>query len=49
MRSDASNGDFVTICFLGMFHQGVKQRNSVFLSKLQMLTLMAYVKSRFQI
>lgn len=48
VKSDAGNGDFVTIYFLEMFHQGIRQRNNVFLSRLQMLKLMAYVRVGFR-
>lgn len=48
VKSDASHGDFMAVCFLQIFHQGVKHANNVFLSRLYMLKLMAYVRIGFR-
>lgn len=48
VKRDANNGDFVAMYFLEIFHQGVKQTKNVFLSKLQMLKLMVYIRIGFR-
>lgn len=48
MKSNTSNGDFVAMYFPEIFHQGVKEKNNVFLARLPMLKLTAYIKIGFR-